>query len=163
MHYLHRGNPKAVCPVITKIVCRAVANSEYKKKSRRHWRYGEKVFEVKLRQTVHIREQPFGFMSRKNSSDASPALRALVEKNKGRQKELHWVCEESYRTGGGQEWQMNIWGWCRRGVKTERVLRVEICCMVVVQSHSGSALSSLYFLMLFDTNIYTNFFFRQQH
>ena len=51
----------------------------------------ERIIEVRLRDTVEIRKQQYGFMSAKGTTDSMFALRMLMEKYRQGQREVHCV------------------------------------------------------------------------
>ncbi|MCJ8738184.1 hypothetical protein PDJAM_G00032500 [Pangasius djambal] len=84
----------------------------------------EKVVEAKLRKVVEICEQQYGFMPRKNTTDAIFALRILMEKYRDGQRELHCVfldLEKAYdRVAREELWYcmrksgvVEKYEWCR--------------------------------------------------
>ena len=51
----------------------------------------EKIIEARLRDSVEISKQQYGFMPGKGTTDAMFALRMLMEKYRKGQRELHYV------------------------------------------------------------------------
>ena len=51
----------------------------------------ERIIEARLRDSVEISEQQYGFMPRKETTDAMLALRMQMEKYRKGQRELHCV------------------------------------------------------------------------
>ncbi|KAK3527916.1 hypothetical protein QTP86_011749 [Hemibagrus guttatus] len=127
----------------------------------------ERVVEARLRKVVEICEQQYGFMPRKNTTDAIFALRILMEKYRDGQRELHCVfvdLEKAYDRVPREE----LW-YCRRksGVAEkyvrvvqdmyERSRTVVRCAVgqteefkVEVGLHQGSALSPFLFAIVMD-------------
>ena len=50
----------------------------------------ERVHENRLRNIVTIREEQFGFVKGKSTTDATFALRQLKERHREGQQEIHW-------------------------------------------------------------------------
>ena len=55
------------------------------------WERWERIIEARLRDTVEISKQQYGFMQGKGTTDAMFALRMLMEKYREGQRELHCV------------------------------------------------------------------------
>ena len=55
------------------------------------WERWERIIEARLRDTVEISKQQYGFMQGKGITDAMFALRMLMEKYREGQRELHCV------------------------------------------------------------------------
>ena len=55
------------------------------------WERWERIIEARLRDTVEISKQQYGFMQEKGTTDAMFALRMLMEKYREGQRELHCV------------------------------------------------------------------------
>ena len=51
----------------------------------------ERIIEARLRESVEISKQQYGFMSRKGTTDAMFVLRMLMKKYREGQRELHCV------------------------------------------------------------------------
>ncbi|KAK3537718.1 hypothetical protein QTP70_017897 [Hemibagrus guttatus] len=127
----------------------------------------ERVVEARLRKVVEICEQQYGFMPRKNTTDAIFALRILMEKYRDGQKELHCVfvdLEKAYDRVPREE----LWYCMRKSGVAEKYVRVVqdmyersrtvVRCAVgqteefkvEVGLHQGSALSPFLFAMVMD-------------
>ncbi|MCJ8733950.1 hypothetical protein PDJAM_G00229570 [Pangasius djambal] len=127
----------------------------------------ERVVEARLRKVVEICEQQYGFMPRKNTTDAIFALRILMEKYRDGQRELHCVCvdlEKAYDRVPREE----LWYCMRKSGVAEKYVRVVqdmyersrtvVRCAVgqteefkvEVGLHQGSALSPFLFAMVMD-------------
>jgi len=127
----------------------------------------ERIVEARLRETVEICEQQYGFMPRKSTTDAIFALRMLIEKYRDGQKELHCVfvdLEKAYDRVPRDE----LWHCMRKAGVTEKYVRVikdmyDRCRTVVrcavglteefkveVGLHQGSALSPFLFAIVMD-------------
>ncbi|KAK3522974.1 hypothetical protein QTP86_010295 [Hemibagrus guttatus] len=127
----------------------------------------ERVVEARLRKVVEICEQQYGFMPRKSTTDAIFALRILMEKYRGGQRELHCVfvdLEKAYDRVPREE----LWYCMRKSGVAEKYVRVvqDMCersrtvvrCAVgqteefkvEVGLHQGSALSPFLFAIVMD-------------
>ena len=62
----------------------------------------ERIIEARLRNSVEISKQQYGFMPGKGTTDAMFALRMLMEKYREGQKELHCVFVESLQQGSAE-------------------------------------------------------------
>ncbi|KAK3517159.1 hypothetical protein QTP86_003882 [Hemibagrus guttatus] len=127
----------------------------------------ERVVEARLRKVVEICEQQYGFMPRKSTTDAIFALRILMEKYRGGQRELHCVfvdLEKAYDRVPREE----LWYCMRKSGVAEKYVRVVqdmyersrtvVRCAVgqteefkvEVGLHQGSALSPFLFAIVMD-------------
>ncbi|KAK3527832.1 hypothetical protein QTP86_006897 [Hemibagrus guttatus] len=127
----------------------------------------ERVVEASLRKVVEICEQQYGFMPRKSTTDAIFALRILMEKYRGGQRELHCVfvdLEKAYDRVPREE----LWYCMRKSGVAEKYVRVVqdmyersrtvVRCAVgqteefkvEVGLHQGSALSPFLFAIVMD-------------
>ncbi|KAK3553015.1 hypothetical protein QTP86_031159, partial [Hemibagrus guttatus] len=127
----------------------------------------ERVVEARLRKVVEICEQQYGFMPRKSTTDAIFALRILMEKYRGGQRELHCVfvdLEKAYDRVPREE----LWYCMRKSGVAEKYVRVVqdmyersrtvVRCAVgqteefkvEVGLHQGLALSPFLFAMVMD-------------
>ncbi|KAK3563354.1 hypothetical protein QTP86_021834 [Hemibagrus guttatus] len=127
----------------------------------------ERVVEARLRKVVEICEQQYGFMPRKSTTDASFALRILMEKYRDGQRELHCVfvdLEKAYDRVPREE----LWYCMRKSGVAEKYVRVVqdmyersrtvVRCAVgqteefkvEVGLHQGSALSPFLFAIVMD-------------
>ncbi|KAK3575126.1 hypothetical protein QTP86_020810, partial [Hemibagrus guttatus] len=127
----------------------------------------ERVVEARLRKVVEICEQQYGFMPRKNTTDAIFALRILMEKYRDGQRELHCVfvdLEKAYDRVPREE----LWYCMRKSGVAEKYVRVVqdmyersrtvVRCAVSqteefkveVGLHQGSALSPFLFAVVMD-------------
>ncbi|KAK3538868.1 hypothetical protein QTP86_018772 [Hemibagrus guttatus] len=127
----------------------------------------ERVVEARLRKVVEIREQQYGFMPRKSTTDAIFALRILMEKYRDGQRELHCVfvdLEKAYDRVPREE----LWYCMRKSGVAEKYGRVVqdmyersrtvVRCAVgqteefkvEVGLHQGSALSPFLFAIVMD-------------
>ncbi|KAK3530027.1 hypothetical protein QTP86_009918 [Hemibagrus guttatus] len=126
----------------------------------------ERVVESRLRKVVEICEQQYGFMPRKNTTDAIFALRILMKYRDG-QRELHCVfvdLEKAYDRVPSEE----LWYCMRKSGVAEKYVRVVqdmyersrtvVRCAVgqteefkvEVGLHQGSALSPFLFAIVMD-------------
>ncbi|KAK3571603.1 hypothetical protein QTP86_015338 [Hemibagrus guttatus] len=127
----------------------------------------ERVVEARLRKVVEICEQQYGFMPRKSTTDATFALRILMEKYRDGQRELHCVfvdLEKAYDRVPREE----LWYCMRNSGVAEKYVRVvqDMCersrtvvrCAVgqteefkvEVGLHQGLALSPFLFVIVMD-------------
>ncbi|KAK3532192.1 hypothetical protein QTP86_009297 [Hemibagrus guttatus] len=127
----------------------------------------ERVVEARLRKVVEICEQQYGFMPRKSTTDASFALRILMEKYRDGQRELHCVfvdLEKAYDRVPREE----LWYCMRKSEVAEKYVRVvqdmyersmtvvrcAVCqtekFKVEVGLHQGSALSPFLFAIVMN-------------
>ncbi|KAK3510979.1 hypothetical protein QTP70_027789 [Hemibagrus guttatus] len=127
----------------------------------------ERVVEDRLRKVVEICEQQYGFMPRKSTTDATFALRILMEKYRDGQRELHCVfvdLEKAYDRVPREE----LWYCMRKSGVAEKYVRVVqdmyersrtvvMCAVgqteefkVEVGLHQGSALSPFLFAIVMD-------------
>ena len=83
----------------------------------------ERVVDARLRREVMISEQQYGFMPRKNTTNAIFALRVLMKKYKEGQKELHCVfvdLEKAYDKVPREE----LWYCMRKSQVAEKYVKV---------------------------------------
>ncbi|KAK3548082.1 hypothetical protein QTP70_004512 [Hemibagrus guttatus] len=83
----------------------------------------ERVVEARLRKVVEICEQQYGFMPRKSTTDATFALRILMEKYRDGQRKLHCVfvdLEKVYDRVPREE----LWYCMRKSGVAEKYVRV---------------------------------------
>ena len=127
----------------------------------------ERVIENRLRGTVTMSDQQFGFMPGRSTTDAIFALMQLMEKCREVQRNLHCVfidLEKAYDRGP----QMEVWNCLREKGVGEKVIRliqdmyegsrtrvrtvagVTADFEVKVGLHQGSALSPLLFAIVMD-------------
>ena len=127
----------------------------------------ERIVDQKLRSTVEISEQQFGFMPNRSTTDAIFALRQLVEKYREGQKDLHCIfidLEKAYDRVPRQE----VWNCLRLKDVEEKYIRIIqdmykdsktlVRCAagdtdefeVTVGLHQGSALSPFLFAVVMD-------------
>ena len=127
----------------------------------------ERVISNRLRGTVTMSDQQFGFMPGRSTTDAIFALRQLMEKYREGQRNLHCVfidLEKAY----DQVPQMGVWNCLREKGVDEKVIRliqdmyegsrtrvrtvarVTEVFEVKVGLHQGSALSPLLFTIVMN-------------
>ena len=127
----------------------------------------ERIVDQRLRSTVEISEQQFGFMPNRSTTDAIFALRQLVEKYREGQKNLHCIfidLEKAYDRVPRQE----VWNCLRLKEVEEKYIRIIqdmykdsktlVRCAagdtdefeVTVGLHQGSALSPFLFAVVMD-------------
>ena len=127
----------------------------------------ERIIEARLRDRVEISKQQYGFMPGKETTDAMFALRMLMEKYRGGQRELHCVLvdlEKAYDRVLREElwYSMRKSGIVKKYVRlvqdmyeeSETVVR---CAVETTKSfkfkvglHPGSALSPFLFAVIMD-------------
>ena len=72
----------------------------------------EKIIEARLRDSVEISKQQYGFMPGKGTTDAMFALRMLMEKYREGQRELHCVFVDLEKAYDRVPWE-ELW-YCMR-------------------------------------------------
>ena len=131
------------------------------------WKIWEKVIEERLRRSVQVSENQFGFMSGRSSTEAIRLMRQLVELHRDKKKDLHIVfidLEKAYdRVSREVLWSCleakGITGTYIRVIKDiyeETLTSVNIpggdseYFQVQVGLHQGSALSPFLFTAILD-------------
>ena len=127
----------------------------------------ERIIKARLRDSVEISKQQYGFIPEKGTTNAMFALRMLIEKYREGQRELHCVfvdLEKAYDRVPRQE----LWYCMRKSGMAEKYVRfvqdmykgsetVVRCAVGTTESfkvkvglHQGSTLSSFLFAMIMD-------------
>ena len=124
----------------------------------------ERIIEIRLRRDLTFSNQQYGFMPGKITTDASFALRVLLEKYREGQNELHCVFVDLDKAYDKVQREL-VW-YCMRksGLAEEYVSIVQYMCTTAVRCavgvtevfevkvglHQGSALSPCLFAMVMD-------------
>ena len=127
----------------------------------------ERIIKARLRDSVEISKQQYGFIPEKGTTNAMFALRMLIEKYRKSQRELHCVfvdLEKAYDRVPRQE----LWYCMRKSGMAEKYVRfvqdmykgsetVVRCAVETTESfkvkvglHQGSTLSPFLFAMIMD-------------
>ena len=78
----------------------------------------ERIIEARLRDSVEIRKQQYGFMPGKGTTIAMFALRVLMEKYREGQRELHCVFVDLEKAYDRVLWE-ELWYCMRKSQKVE--------------------------------------------
>ena len=127
----------------------------------------ERIIEARLRDSVEISKQQYGFTPEKGTIDAMFAFKMLMEKYREGERELHCVfvdLEKAYNSVSGEE----LWYCMRKSGIVEKYVRlvqdmyegnetVVRCAAETTESfkvkvglHQGSALSPFLFAVIMD-------------
>ena len=127
----------------------------------------ERIIETRLRDRVNIRKQQYGFMPGKGTTDATCALRMLIEKYRKGQRELHCAFVDLVKTYDRVP-REELWHCMRKSGIVEKYVQlvhdmyersetVVRCAVGTTESfkikvglHQGSALSPFLFAVIMD-------------